>query len=180
MSYSCGEQSKDLVEPSKQDAVDLILEQWAKQRPDVDMGPLAVIARISRASRLLERARKASFVESGIQAWEFDVLAALRRHDGGPLSAGQLVESSMVSPSSMTNRIDRLESKGLVTRQLDPANRRSVQIELTLKGRTLVDEVMAAHAADEAKLISGLGQTNQLRLAALLRTLLITLGDRPG
>ena len=79
----------------------------------------------------------------------------------------------------MTNRIDRLSARGLVTRRTDPTNRRRVQIELTDQGRELVDELAGAHLAYQARLLAGLGATNQQRLAALLRRLAVTLGDGP-
>jgi DNA-binding MarR family transcriptional regulator len=166
------------MEPSN-DAVDMLLEQWAKQRPDLDVRPMAVITRITRVSRMLQQALKAHLAEHGVEDWEFDVLATLRRHDGGPLTAGELVASSMVSSASMTNRIDRLTARGLVTRRVDPTNRRRVLIELTAAGRELVDEVAGAHLAYQERLLAGLGTTNQQRLGALLRRLAVTLGDGP-
>jgi DNA-binding MarR family transcriptional regulator len=165
------------METVNQDAIDVAVAQWADQRPDLDVGPMAVVERISRANHLLERALKTNFAKLGVEPWEYDVLATLRRHGGGPLTSSELVASAGVTSSSMTNRIDRLVSKGLVTRQVDPANRRSLQIELTADGRTLVDDVVAAHVGCEARLLSRLGPTNQQRLAVLLRKLLLTLGD---
>jgi DNA-binding MarR family transcriptional regulator len=160
------------------DAVDAMLAQWREQRPDVDTSPIGIVGRVSRAARLLERRLQDNYDRYGLQGWEYDVLATLRRA-GEPyrLTAGQLVASSMVTSGAITNRIDRMAQRGLVTREVDPNNRRSVLITLTPGGRTLVDEVVVAHAAYEAGLLAALSPRQRDQLAALLRTLLVGLGD---
>lgn len=162
------------------DSVDRVLEQWRAERPDLDVSPMGVVGRIQRASRLLERALTELFARHDLQLWEFDVLATLRR-SGPPyrLTAGALSNTSMVTAGAITNRIDRLVTRGLVSRETDSHHRRSVLITLTDTGRALVDEVLDHHVANETRLLSPLGDTEQQQLAALLRTLLIGLGDQP-
>lgn len=162
------------------DNVDRVLDQWRVQRPDIDPTPMGVVGRVQRASRLLERALREHFAAHDLQLWEFDILATLRRagHPDG-LTAGALVEASMVTSGAMTNRIDRLVAKHLVTRETDPANRRSVVITLTDHGRQLVDDVVACHVDHETRLLSPLSPPEQDQLAALLRKLLTSLGDGP-
>jgi DNA-binding MarR family transcriptional regulator len=160
------------------DAVDAILAQWARERPDVDVSAMGVIGRISRAQLLLGRELKSFFAAHGLESWEFDVLATLRRH-GAPyeLTAGALLKAAMVTSGAITNRIDRLEAKGLVERVRDPGDRRSVRIRLTPRGLKVVDEVVALHAANEQRLLAGLDPAERERLAGALRTLLESLGD---
>lgn len=165
-----------------EDNVDRRLNQWRAERPDIDPTPMGVVARIQRASRLLERELRANFAKHDLQLWEFDILGTLRRN-GPPfqLTAGQLVESAMVTSGAITNRIDRLVARGLVTREVDPDNRRSVLITLSDKGRELIDPVVVSHVDLEAELLSRLGDRDQQRLADLLRELLVSLGDAaPG
>jgi DNA-binding MarR family transcriptional regulator len=165
-----------------EDNVDWRLDQWRKERPDMDPAPMGVVARIQRASRLLERELRANFATYDLQLWEFDILGTLLR-SGPPyqLTAGQLLESSMVTSGAITNRIDRLVARELVTREVDPRNRRSVLITLTERGRELIDPVVTSHVDLEATLLGELSDTEQERLAGLLRKLLINLGDRsPG
>lgn len=164
------------------DNVDRRLDQWRAERPDLDPSPMGVVGRIQRASRLLDRRISDHFATHDLQLWEFDVLSTLRR-SGPPyrLTAGQLVEASMVSSGAITNRIDRLVTRELVTRELDPHNRRSVLITLTERGRELVDETVVCHVDLEEKLLGGLSGTDRERLAGLLRQLLVGLGDAsPG
>jgi DNA-binding MarR family transcriptional regulator len=163
------------------DHVDGILEQWARERPDVDVSAIGIIGRISRASRRLERALARNFARFGLTNASYDVLASLRR-TGPPyrLSPTQLYSSLMISSGTMTNRIDQLERAGLVTRVPDPTDRRSVLVELTPKGLELVDTVVEAHAATELRLVSVLSDEEKERLAATLRKLLLSLEGDEG
>ena len=61
------------------DEVDDLAEAWARERPDLDLTPVAVFSRISRLSRRVDLARRDAFAPYGIELWEFDVLATLRR-----------------------------------------------------------------------------------------------------
>lgn len=160
------------------DAVDAILAQWGRERPDVDVSPMGVIGRISRAQLLLGRELKRFFAERGLESWEFDVLATLRRH-GAPyeLTAGELLTAAMVTSGAITNRIDRMEAKGLVERVRDTGDRRSVRIRLTPRGLETVEELVAEHTANEDRLLAALDPAERERLAGALRTLLESLGD---
>ena len=163
------------------DAVDRLLAQWHEERPDVDVSPIGVVGRLSRAARTLERGLQTEFARHGLQPWEFDILATLRR-SGAPyeLTAGALARSSMVTSGAITNRIDRLVARGLVTREVDPDNRRTVRIGLTAEGRRLVDEVLPHHVANEAALLEPLSPEERERLAGLLRKLLSGHEQRPA
>lgn len=160
------------------DAVDAILAQWARERPDVDASPMGIVGRISRANQLLRKELKVFFAERGLEPSEFDVLATLRRH-GAPyeLTAGALLKAAMVTSGAITNRIDRLEAKGLVERVRDTGDRRSVRIRLTPRGLALVDELVAQHVANEERLLAALDPAARERLADGLRALLESLGD---
>lgn len=160
------------------DAVDLILAQWSRERPDVDVWPMGIVGRISRLSRVLDRELKEFFAEHGLERWEFDVLATLRR-SGSPyeLTAGALNRAAMVTSGAITNRIDRLAAKGLVERLPDEEDRRSIRVRLTEQGLAKIDELLASHVKNEARLLAALDPQECDRLAGLLRGLLESLGD---
>jgi DNA-binding MarR family transcriptional regulator len=162
------------------DGVDAIMDQWRTARPDLDCSPMEVVGRLSRASRLLERAVKEGLAAHGVEPWEFDVLATLLR-SGPPhvLSAGALSSAAMVSSAALTNRIDRLVDRGLVDRVVDPDHRRRVLISLTDEGLALANELVEHHLANERRLLAGLAAADHDRLAGLLRHLLVSLGDAP-
>lgn len=160
----------------EKDAVDDILGQWAIERPDLDTEGMGLIGRISRLERVLRPALDRVFTKFGLESWEFDVLATLRR-SGEPfeLAVGGLLNSMMVTSGTMTNRIDRLAGRGLVERRGAPGDGRIVMVRLTQTGRTLIDQAVPAHTANLRQLVSGLTDSERARLESLLRALLSTL-----
>ena len=156
------------------DEVDHLLEAWQRERPDLDLGPMEVLSRVSRLSHHLDRARRSAFAEHGLESWEFDVLAALRRA-GAPyeLSPGRLIRETLVTSGTMTNRVDRLATRRLVERLPDPSDRRGVLVRLTDQGRTTVDGALAGLLARERELLAGLNPADRKRLAGLLRNLVL-------
>lgn len=156
------------------DHVDKVLADWARERPDWDTSPVAVIARVGRAAAFLDQRLHETFADFGLNRVEFDVLATLTR-SGPPhrLSPSQLVRALMRSSGAMTHIVDRLEAAGLIERTLDPEDRRSILVGLTKKGHELFDRVAAAHLENEAALLSALTEDEQQALAGLLRKLLL-------
>lgn len=157
---------------SEHDEVDRIVDAWGRQRPDLDFSPLEVLSRVDRLSRHLDRARREAFRRSDLEPWEWDVLSALRRA-GEPyqLSPKQLLQQTLVSSGTMTNRIDRLVGRRLVRREADPGDGRSILVTLTEEGRTRVDAAITRLVDAEALLLGVLSRSDSDRLAGLLRKL---------
>jgi DNA-binding MarR family transcriptional regulator len=158
------------------DGVDAILEQWQRERPDLDTSPIAVIGRISRLAREIERRLEPVYAASGLEPGWYDVLATLRR--AGPpyrLRPTDFAAALMLTSSGTTKRLDRLEAAGHITREPDPGDRRGVLIALTPKGRRLIDKASVKHMANEKRILSGLTGAEQRQLADLLRKLRLTL-----
>lgn len=154
------------------DEVDALVSAWSRERPDLDVAPLEVLSRVTRLARHLDLARRESFETHGLGPWEFDVLAALRR--AGPpytLSPGRLLQVTLVTSGTMTNRIDRLASQGLVVRAPDPYDGRSVQVRLTAAGRRRVDDALTDLLEHERAILAALPVHERATLAALLRRL---------
>lgn len=156
------------------DEVDDLSEEWARERPDLDLSPVAVFSRLGRLSRHLDLARRDAFTRHGIESWEFDVLAALRRA-GKPyeLSPGRLLRETLVTSGTMTNRVDRLAARGFVERNPDPEDRRGVLVRLTPEGKQAVDGAFEALLEAEATFLTELSESEQHQLADLLRQLLV-------
>ncbi|GAA1630189.1 MarR family transcriptional regulator TamR [Kribbella alba] len=154
------------------DEVDRLIEAWRRERPDLDVAPMEVLSRVSRLARHLDRARSQAFETHGLESWEFDVLAALRRA-GAPyqLSPGRLLKETLVTSGTMTNRVDRLAARGLVERLPDPADRRGVLVQLTDSGRDSVDAAMADLLAHERNLLGSISERDQAKIARVLREL---------
>jgi DNA-binding MarR family transcriptional regulator len=154
------------------DEVDRIVGAWERERPDLDFAPLQVLSRVGRLARHLDRARRAAFTASELESWEFDVLSALRRA-GSPyqLSPKALLQQTLVSSGTMTNRIDRLVARGLVERRTDPHDGRGILVVMTDRGRTRVDTAISVLLAAENQLLDKLSVHDQQHLASLLRKL---------
>jgi DNA-binding MarR family transcriptional regulator len=163
-----------------EDAVDLILEQWARERPDLDCSPMGIIGRISQLQREVHLAQRTTFARHGLDTPSFDVLAALRR--AGPpyqLTPTALMRTALVTSGAITQRLDRLEEKGLITRERSDADGRAVVVTLTDAGRAALDAALPDHLETERALIAGLTDADREQLTRLLRTLLVALGRLP-
>lgn len=137
------------------DKVDVILGQWRRERPDLDVSPMGPIGRLKRCAVLLQRRLDETFEIFGLSTWEFDVLAALRR-SGAPycLSPTTLFSSLMITSGTMTHRLQRLEAAGLVERVPNREDARSLLVRLTPEGLALVDRAVAAHVDNERRILS--------------------------
>jgi DNA-binding MarR family transcriptional regulator len=162
------------------DAIDLIAEQWVKERPELadELWTVQVLGRVQRMQRVIDKSLKAFCAEHGIEPGEFDVLTTLRR-SGPPyaLTAGAFLKAAMVTSGAITNRIDRMEAKGLVERVREGGDRRTVLIHLTERGRELIDAAMAAHLRNYAKILGALDRDECEQVAAGLRKVLEAHGD---
>ncbi len=167
-------QTDGALDQNKFDKVDTILVQWQRERPDLDSSPMGVIGRLGRLAHYFEVGVSDGLEQFGLTRWSFDVLAALRRA-GAPysLSPNALLQSLMITSGTMTNRIDHLERAALVVRENNPDDRRSVLITLTPAGLKVIDQAVAAHVANEHRLLASLKEHEREQLAGLLRQLLL-------
>ena len=154
----------------------MVLDQWRRERPDLDVGPMGLTGRLKRIGRHLEREMEKVFAAHGLNLAGFDVLATLRR-SGAPyhLSPGDLMANTMVTSGTMTHRVDQLVRAGLVKRIKNPDDGRSVLIVLTGRGMKVIDAALTDHVANLARLTSGLTESEAKRLDRLLDRYLATL-----
>jgi len=159
---------------STSDEVDRIVDAWQLERPDLDVAPLQVLSRVSRLARHLDIARREAFAANDLEPGEFDVLAALRRA-GKPytLSPSVLISQNLVTSGTMTNRIDRLESKGLVARLPDPSDGRGILVQLTQTGKSAVDRALEELLTREQLLLATISKAEQEKLANVLRSIVL-------
>ena len=154
----------------REDEVDRIIEQWRRQRPDLDLEAMELFGRLARVFAFFGKAIDATFENRGLLRGEYDVLATLRR-SGNPyrLTPSELAATLMLSRAGMTNRLDRLEAAGWISRRHNSDDRRSTHIDLTSDGLALVDELTTAHVANETALLSGLTATERRQLNGIAR-----------
>jgi len=149
--------------------IDDILQQWNRERPDIDPTPMAICGDIWRAADVLRQGVMANLKNYDLDFPQFDVVLTLRRQGKGKtLSPSHLAKEMMLSTSAMTNRLDRLEKRGLIKRINDPNDRRGLKIALTDEGFDLTEGLVVSHVATEEKMLESLSQEEGEQLRALL------------
>lgn len=155
------------------DGVDRVEEAWRRERPDIDVSSVGIISRLWRVSRHLERERNDRLVELGTDRVTLDVLAMLRR-SGTPYrrTAGELTHSSLITSGGVSQRMDKLEQAGFVTRRIHPNDRRRIDVQLTGAGIHLVDDLLTDLMQHETELLAVLSETDKECLRRALKILL--------
>lgn len=133
-----------------------MLDQWRRERPEIEADGMTLVPRVMRLAHLYDREMARASRSFGLKPGWLDVLSALRRI-GAPhrMSATELARWVLLSSGGMTNRLDRMEEASLVRRRPDPADRRGVLVELTRRGRRVIDDAIDAHLTLYEELLSG-------------------------
>jgi len=154
------------------DQLDRILAQWHAEKPGLDVSPMAVVGRLSRAASAVDARLAATFAGHGLDSSTFDVLATLLR-SGPPysLAPAALARDAMISTSAVAQRLNKLEARGLVARKANPDDGRGTLVSLTPAGRNLIEAALPDHLATEHALTGALTKKEQAQLAALLQKL---------
>jgi DNA-binding MarR family transcriptional regulator len=162
-------------------SIDDVVGQWRTERPDLDLGAMATVARLLHVGAALQRQLAKRAAEYDVLVPEADILFTLRR-SGTPyrLLPSKLSESLLVSSGTLTNRLDRLEAKGLIERHPNPEDRRSVEVALTERGRRIADEAVTEHVEYERRMLSSLTATERRTLDRLTSKLLAGLEEENG
>jgi DNA-binding MarR family transcriptional regulator len=165
-----------LVVSKRSDHVDLILGQWRRERPDLNVASLGLFARLFRTVQLADAELAKELARFGLQPGWFDLLAALRRA-GRPheLNPTELMRATLLSSGGTTKRLDRLAEAGLVERRSHPADRRGTLVRLTRRGKAVIDRALEAHVANEERLLRSLTTADRRALDDSLRVLLTEL-----
>lgn len=154
------------------DHIDRLLVQWLQQRPDLDCSPMGVLGRISRMSRIVDKKLEKTFKNNDLSAIEFDILAALRRFNS-LTTPTELYQTLMLSSGAMSTRVEQLVQRDLIERIYSEEDRRSCNLSLTKKGKSLIDKAISEHVANEDEILNPLSQEQREQLASLLRSWLL-------
>ena len=158
----------------KEDSVDIMLNQWSLERPELDTSALSVVVRILMLNKTFSRQATSALTPLNLELWEYDVLSALRRQgDPFELAATELARVTALSTGAMTNRIDKLEARRLVSRRATPGDRRGVKVRLTSSGIRMIDDAIQSRL-DAANIgVHGLTKKERVSLASLLRKVVL-------
>lgn len=164
----------------ERDRIDELVSQWTRERPDIDASVMATVGRLLAVGLLVARRLDGFAAEHGLDRGQGDVLFALRR-SGKPyrLSPSQLADSLLVTSGTMTNRLDRLEERGLIERLPNPSDRRGLDVRLTARGTRLADDLVGGHVENEKQMLAPLSAREREQLERITRKLLAHLVDDP-
>jgi len=162
------------------DVIDSLLAAWREARPDLDSDPLHVVGRVIVLAQHLETSVNAALAKYGLTLGQFDILATLRRSQQRPkfgLTPTELLRSVLLSSGGMTARLDKLADAGLIARRATELDRRMVVIELTAKGKRVIDAATATRFAEAKNSLPPLAAGEMQTLAGLLRRWLANAGQ---
>jgi DNA-binding MarR family transcriptional regulator len=162
---------------AEQDHVDHFIATIGDTMPGLDLEVEAIVDRMNGLSRRIRKMLDDTLAEVGLSRGEWHLLGKLFR--SGRTSPGELGKTLELSSGAMTNRLDRLEERGLVRRLPDPVDRRSVQVELTDAGRDAYQRSVAVQAERESLVAATLTREEQRRLNVLLRKLMLAFERDP-
>jgi DNA-binding MarR family transcriptional regulator len=166
--------------PAHKDSIDRFIEASLALFPGVDAETEGAVDRIHKLSKHTKRLTERTVARFGLNAGEFRALTGLRVAPHQQMTAGDLAEHLDLSTGAMTNRLDGLEQSGLITRERDVDDRRSVLVTMTPKGADLVVQAVEAAGKEEMDLLSSLSDAQRRKLNALLRTLVLAFEDTPA
>jgi DNA-binding MarR family transcriptional regulator len=149
--------------------VDAIFAQWQAERPDIDTTPVHVYGLIARI-----QLQSTGFIDEVLAPLDltrgtFDVLTALRRA-GAPyaLTPKQLTQSLLLSGAGLTSRLNKLEEQTFIARLPEPADRRTLRVQLTAAGETVINRAIPLVFEAQRQRLAPLGAEGLQRLVAEL------------
>jgi DNA-binding MarR family transcriptional regulator len=163
----------------ERDHIDRFLERFGDRLPLQDLVVEGIVDRIGGLNRRLQREADETLDQFGLNHGEWKVLAALWRASEA-LSPGELSRIEDLSSGAMTNRLDRLEQAGYVSRVPDLVDRRSIKVELTPKGQRIWEEAVVAQSKKEALVTAALTDREKEQLTTLLRKMMVAYEKREG
>ncbi|OCP25085.1 MULTISPECIES: MarR family transcriptional regulator [unclassified Ensifer] len=172
------DENRRLERGSAEDHVDRLRAQWARELPDLDTEPMAILGRAKRLANLVGPSIEDTFAKFGLDRGEFDVIATLRR-SGPPyqLTPTEMYTTLMLSSGGLTHRLVRLEKAGLIVREKSTRDGRSVVVCLTPTGATLAEKAFRVDMENELVFLQGLDAEERTTLADLLRKLVASLEE---
>jgi DNA-binding MarR family transcriptional regulator len=159
-----------------QDSVGRLIASWRQVRPDLDIEPIEVMQRLLRVMGHFQASAATVFARHGLSAPDFAVLVTLVRLEQVRVAGASqrlLTNELGLTAGTMSLRINRLESAGLVHREADPDDKRNAFVRLTNRGREIFEQATPDHLANMRRLLAALTGSEQEQLARLLSKLLI-------
>ena len=161
----------EVTSQNLKDFVDSLEEEWKAQVPTLSTEPIAVVARLVRMSYYVERRVAENLARYDLTRGEFEVLT---RNPDMVITPKILQTKILITSGGLSNRIRKLEEKGLLERFPDTNDRRGVILKVTEKGRALTLEAVNSHVEVERQLASCLSHGEQQELVRLLKHMILS------
>jgi DNA-binding MarR family transcriptional regulator len=162
-----------------EDSIAGVIAGWRATRPELEVEPIAITARLARLQAVLSPRLEMVFARYGTRGADFAVIATLVRLAAEGVSQRRLASGLGLSAGTVSLRIDRLVQERLAARRPDPDDGRGALVSLTQRGRELFEACAPEHLANAHELVAGLTETERDQLGHLLGKLLYTL-EEPG
>ncbi|TGX54167.1 MarR family transcriptional regulator [Sphingomonas gei] len=160
------------------DLVDQLITLWSAAMPEVDTRGLSVLGRARRVAQRARLAVEPVLAKQGLDEGGYDVLATLRAAPPPHrLRPTEIYRALAISSGGLTARLNKLEAARLVRRPAATDDKRSVFVELSPRGKQLVEQGFREEMAVQAQLIAGLADKEQWVLATLLKKLEATMAQ---
>ena len=170
VAYGCGMPDRQPFDPIAE-----AHRQWAARWPE-QADNMAAVTSVMRVQQLLLARVEDTLKPYGLTFAAYEALRLLAFTRSGSLPMGKLGVRLMVHPAAVTNAIGRLEQRGLVQRQMSPADRRVVLAAITDDGRALAEE--ATDALNQAAFgLPGLTAEQAVEVTEVLRVIRLASGD---
>ena len=156
------------------DFVDSLEEEWLREVPDLHTAGLAGVARLVRMSYYIARRVDSNLARFGLTRGEFEVLAVLTRNPDAKITPKDIHAKILITSGGLSNRIRKLEEKGLIVRMPDQSDGRGVVLKVTEKGRELTLKAVTSHVEVECQLVEGLSAQDREALSGLLKKLILS------
>lgn len=152
------------------DLLDHLVNDWKRERPDLDASSMLIVGRILKLSKILEKRANSALYQNDIYYTDLDVLATLRRC-GSPyeLTPKKLMQSVLITSGAMTALLDRLLKLDLIYRSPDPNDGRIKRAGLTEKGINLIDEAIAIRFNEADTSVQMFNSQEKAKLSELLK-----------
>ncbi|WP_328884865.1 MarR family winged helix-turn-helix transcriptional regulator [Streptomyces sp. NBC_00316] len=160
------------------DSIDRHIDRWGREVTGLVPELEGAVTRMQMLVRHLQQKKEAALARHGLKLWEYEILWRLRSA-GKPyrMSPTHLARGLGVHPATLTNRLDRLQSADLVTREHAPEDRRSLLVGLTPRGAEAWAAVIDDQREAEATLFAHLAKEELEHLSALLRVVVLAVEE---
>lgn len=124
-----------------------------REFPETETREQQALMGVWHVGQLLKIQARRFFREYLSSEMQFNIMLLLK-HADHPMNQQELSEKLLVDKSNLTGVAGRMEAAGLLIRQVDPLDSRAYQLELTSRGRKILEHVEMPYRAEVKKVMA--------------------------